>query len=60
MKRLIKRNCDASVRNGLLAVDMVLSLTVSFVFAMGMYWLAQSASVRLHHFISTMVGSLYL
>lgn len=46
-------------RRGVAAKEVVLSTVIVMVFGMGLYFLGQDSFVRLHHFVSTLVGSPY-
>lgn len=59
MKTCINKNAKLN-RTGMVAMDLVMSLSVMFTIAFSMYLLALAASQRLYHFIATMVGSPFI
>jgi len=50
----------AIVRSGVVTLEVILTLAVTFPIAMGMFVLGSIACRNLYHLISTMCGSPYL
>lgn len=58
-KQISPERVIVSRRRGVAAKEVVLSTVIVMVFGMGLYFLGQDSFVRLHHFVSTLVGSPY-
>ena len=57
MRRLQSEVPATNRRGGFVPMEMVLSLSVTFTFAMVMFLMGREACYRLFQFIATMVGS---